>query len=264
MSTIKILVGETDGDFVKQLKMRLQGKDYEIITREDGQAVIDKVHEDKPDLIIMNVSLPITSGYRVCTNLKHDFKYKKIPIILLGAKDSWKDRSYAKTIGAEDFLAKPLDYNDLIKRIQMSFSRLPMQELSVAEFGRKKVLIADNDKTLVKQLISRLEAHSFVKPDKYVSTTAENGQDVLDKISKDKPDLIAVGNDLAVINGYKLCRRLKEEPAYKRIPVIILSNATEEATEEEVKLAGANGYLIKPIDLKSFIQRIKWLLWEKK
>ncbi|MCK4423643.1 MAG: response regulator, partial [Candidatus Omnitrophica bacterium] len=74
MSARKILVGETDATFIKQLKMRLRDKDYEIITVEDGQAVINKVHEDKPDLIIMNVSLPITSGYQVCTNLKHDFK----------------------------------------------------------------------------------------------------------------------------------------------------------------------------------------------
>ena len=76
--------------------------------------------------------------------------------------------------------------------------------------------------------------------------------------------MVVLGNDLAVIDGYKLCRNLKADSVLKKIPVIILSNETKEAAEEEVKLAGARGYLLKPIDLKSFIQKIKWLLWEKK
>jgi len=265
MDKKKILVGENDAKLVKMLTNWLQDtNNYDVITALTGQEVIYKVHQENPDLIIMNVSLPVVSGYQVCTQLKHEFQYKRVPIILLGDKNNWKDRSYANAVGVDDFLVKPLKHSEFLNHIQTCFARRPNQKLSVLQFGRKKVLIADHDKNLVQHLVSRLEAHSFVKPDKYVSLTAGNGSEALEITRRDKPDLVAIAGNLPGMDGYKFSRNIKSEPAISKIPVVILSNETEEETKEEVRLAQADGYLIKPIDLRLFIQKIKSVLWEQK
>lgn len=148
--------------------------------------------------------------------------------------------------------------------MQMCFARAQAEKLSVGQLGQKKVLIADNDKNLVKQLISRLEAHSFVSPDKYITLKANTGSEVIEMARHDKPDLIAIDAKLDEMDGYKVCRHLKSDPDFQKIPILILSDEKEEDTEAEVNLVGADGYLIKPFPVTDFIEKIKWFLWERK
>lgn len=264
MGQRKILIADEDPGLLKLLKARLEGNNYNVLTATTGREAINKAHRDKPDLIIVDIMLPDMSGYQVCENLKDDWQYKDIPVILSNAKDSWKDKSYAKAIGADDYLLKPFDYKDLLKRVEMCFSRAPMESIPVSQLGRKKILIAGSNKNLTKQLASLLEAHSFVSPDKYLTIEAETGPEVIEMARRDKPDLIAVDARLAKMDGYKVCRRLKEDPIFKKVTILILSDEKEEEVELEASLAGADGYLLKPFTEARFIKKIKWYLWGKK
>src|SRR6185437_9285151 len=94
------------------------GKEFEVITAENGVIGIDYERNKAPDLIILDIMLPILSGYDACSLLKKDEKTKRIPIIFLSAKNSVTDITHGLTTGADDYIAKPFDYKELVARIK--------------------------------------------------------------------------------------------------------------------------------------------------
>ena len=79
---------------------------------------IDYARNKAPDLIILDIMLPILSGYDACSLLKKDEKTKRIPIIFLSAKNSVTDITQGLTTGADDYIPKPFDYKELLARIR--------------------------------------------------------------------------------------------------------------------------------------------------
>src|SRR5277367_6426286 len=117
MERPKILIIEDNADTRRFLEAML-GKEFEIITAENGVIGIDYARNKAPDLIILDIMLPILSGYDACSLLKKDEKTKRIPIIFLSAKNSVTDITQGLTSGADDYLPKPFDYKELLARVR--------------------------------------------------------------------------------------------------------------------------------------------------
>ena len=94
------------------------GKDFEVISAENGVIGIDYARNKSPDIILLDIMLPILSGYDACSLLKKDEKTKHIPIIFLSAKNSVTDITHGLTAGADDYIPKPFDYKELVARIR--------------------------------------------------------------------------------------------------------------------------------------------------
>src|SRR3954463_1598137 len=103
MEKPRILVIEDNADTRRFLEAML-GKEFEIITAENGVIGIDYARNRSPDLILLDIMLPILSGYDACSLLKKDEKTKGIPIIFLSAKNSVPDIPYGLTAGADDYI----------------------------------------------------------------------------------------------------------------------------------------------------------------
>ncbi len=118
----------------------------------------------------------------------------------------------------------------------------------------KKILVVD-DETMIREMIkTRLEANN------YEVITAGDGQEALDKAHRENPDLILLDLMLPKVNGYKVCRMLKFDDKYKKIPIIML---TERTTEDKVKAGeevGADMSLTKTFDSKIPLGKIEELL----
>jgi DNA-binding response OmpR family regulator len=117
MEKHRILIIEDNADTRRFLEAML-GKEFEIITAENGVIGIDYARNKTPDLIILDIMLPILSGYDACSLLKKDEKTKRIPIIFLSAKNSVTDITQGLTTGADDYIPKPFDYKELLARIR--------------------------------------------------------------------------------------------------------------------------------------------------
>lgn len=117
MEKYRILIIEDNADTRRFLEAML-GKEFEIITAENGVIGIDYARNKAPDLIILDIMLPILSGYDACSLLKKDEKTKHIPIIFLSAKNSVTDITQGLTTGADDYIPKPFDYKELLARIR--------------------------------------------------------------------------------------------------------------------------------------------------
>lgn len=104
----KILIVE-DVDLNTELLVQLLEDDYELVTAVDGQEGVDKTRENKPDLILMDMSLPVMDGYEATRIIKADPDLAHIIVIGLSAHAMSGDREKALEAGCDDYLTKPLD-----------------------------------------------------------------------------------------------------------------------------------------------------------
>ena len=119
---------------------------------------------------------------------------------------------------------------------------------------KKKILLVDDEKDLVYAVKLQLEA------DGYEVLIAYDGQEALDKARREKPDIIILDVMLPKLDGYKVCRMLKFDEKYKKIPLIIFT-ARVQASDEKLSYAvGADAYVTKPFDSHVLLDQIKKLL----
>ena len=124
MEKSTILIIEDNADTRKFLEAMLS-KEYEIITAENAVIGIDFARNKSPDLILLDIMLPVLSGYDACSLLKKDEKTRRIPIIFLSAKNTVTHISQGLSQGADDYLGKPFDTKELLARIKARLRKGP-------------------------------------------------------------------------------------------------------------------------------------------
>jgi len=117
MEEPKILIVD-DSQFMIAILTDYLSSDYDIISSTSGESALEKVKEDSPDLILLDVILPNKSGIEVCEILKSNEKTLSIPIIMVTTLSQPKDRIEAIEAGADDFITKPVDQLELSTRVK--------------------------------------------------------------------------------------------------------------------------------------------------
>ena len=114
----KILYVEDNEMNRDMLGRRLTRRDYEVIFAFDGQEGLDKMKSESPDLVLMDMGLPIMDGWEATTKAKTDPEISDIPIIALTAHAMETDKQKALDCGADDFDTKPVDFKRLLEKIE--------------------------------------------------------------------------------------------------------------------------------------------------
>jgi len=104
----KILIVE-DVDFNRDLLIQILDEDYAVVTADDGAAGVAKAAAERPDLVLMDLSLPVIDGWEATRRIKADPSTASIPVIALTAHAMSGDEEKAKAAGCDDFLTKPVD-----------------------------------------------------------------------------------------------------------------------------------------------------------
>ena len=113
----KILVIDDEPELIKAVEIRLKSIGYVVALSYDGRAGIDKAKEIKPDLIILDLIMPIMDGYVVAMELKNDPETKHIPIIILTASQREDLKARCRELGVASFIIKPFDTSDLVNMV---------------------------------------------------------------------------------------------------------------------------------------------------
>ena len=114
----KILIVDDEIDILKVVTFRLKKAGYEVLTAVNGKEALDSIRDKRPDLILLDLRLPIMDGYEVCRQVKTDETLKNIPIIFLTASQAEKIKEKVKGFDAEDYLIKPFEPEDLLKKVK--------------------------------------------------------------------------------------------------------------------------------------------------
>lgn len=120
--------------------------------------------------------------------------------------------------------------------------------------GTHKILVIDDEPDLTMMVRMRLEAAG------YEVIEANDGQEGLDKARKENPDLIILDLMLPKLDGYKVCRMLKFDEKYKKIPVIMFTARAQDSDKKLAEEVGATAYLTKPFDPQTLLSKIQELL----
>ena len=133
MAKGRILVVDDEIYIVHILDFSLGMEGYEVVTALDGEQALEKVAQQKPDLIVLDIMMPKLDGYETCKALKSKPETKDIPVILLSAKGRNVDQKTGFEVGADDYITKPFSPRKLVDRINAILgqpSRADIQQAS--------------------------------------------------------------------------------------------------------------------------------------
>ena len=117
----KILVVDDEQQLALAVKIRLQSKGYQVITAPDGQRALELIEQEQPNLVILDVLMPVMDGYSCLREINARFGRASVPIIVLTARDRMKDLFELE--GIDDYIIKPFDHEDLLMRVERALKR---------------------------------------------------------------------------------------------------------------------------------------------
>ncbi len=213
---------------------------YRCFGIQDPLRIITGLLKNKPDLIFLDLVMPVTNGYEVCEQIRKTPSLAHIPIVILTGNDGLIDRVRTKFVGANGFLGKPIQASAVTKMIDKYLeekqpSRIVTIEQSspilISETGiitqqsqavlnsiGKQVLVVDDDRNIrevVSMCLHKLKGWNVL--------TAASGQEGLNDVQTNIPDVIILDVMMPEMDGLAFLRQLRSNPDTKQIPVILLT-----------------------------------------
>ncbi len=135
MSKARILVVEDDLDIANMLQIYFSSQGYEVELAPRGSDALEKTRQSMPHLIVLDIMLPDIDGYEVCRRLRTSTRTSHIPVIFLTQKDERSDRLQGLELGADDYITKPFDIEELRLRVQNAIRRAERESLTDPRSG---------------------------------------------------------------------------------------------------------------------------------
>lgn len=115
---LRILIAEDFEENRVALKLILKHTGFDVIEAQDGQQAIEAVRREKPDLVLMDITLPVIDGLQATREIRSDEKFERLPIIIISAHDDDEVRRQADEAGASGYISKPVEIEELKKLIE--------------------------------------------------------------------------------------------------------------------------------------------------
>jgi len=245
-----ILLVEDNELNMKLFRSLLKMDNYVVLEAPNAETGMDLAKKHRPDLILMDIQLPGLDGLTATTLLKQDKELQDIPIVALTSYAMEGDQEKAIAAGCAGYITKPIDTRSFLDTVAgfVRFTRTP----SAAR--NKKILIVDDDPLNVKLLISMTVGSD------YDTLKAYDGEEALDVISRENPDLILLDIMMPKIDGFRVLEILKSSANTRDIPVILITALNSVEDKVRGMEAGADEFLNKPVNKPELLARIKSLL----
>ena len=152
MNKPRLLIVEDDFDIANMLQIYFTGQNYEVDVAPRGSTALEKTRSNLPHLIVLDIMLPDIDGFEVCRNLRTNIRTSHVPIIFLTQKDERSDKLAGLELGADDYITKPFDIEELKLRIQRAIQRSEQQSLTDPRTGLPSGrLIEDQLRRIIRQ-----------------------------------------------------------------------------------------------------------------
>ncbi len=125
-----VLVVDDEPRYVRWITVNLRASGYRVLTAADGQTALDLTASERPDLVLLDIGLPVLNGLEVCRRIR---EFSTVPIIMLTAKAAEADKVAGLDAGADDYLPKPFGPPELMARLRAALRRARYAESPTAE-----------------------------------------------------------------------------------------------------------------------------------
>jgi DNA-binding response OmpR family regulator len=143
MSAFNILVIEDDTLVARTIERCLRGNEYRVQVVNTGVAGLRAARRKIPDLVLLDVMMPGMDGFTVCKEMREDALLKNVPIIFLTAKSKVEDKIIGLSVGADDYLAKPFNVDELLLRVKAILRRAHLSDNQPSQPEKGKAASAD-------------------------------------------------------------------------------------------------------------------------
>ena len=273
----RILIVDDDPKNVKLIAGYLYKENYELMTAYSGEEAIDLARNKKPELILLDIMMPGKDGFTVTKELKADKETASIPIIMVTALSSTQDKVKGLEAGAEEFLSKPVNREEIRTRIasvlklkqyrtQLDIRKKTECSLQIEKVHNKKelrqkdlpkVLIVDDDPNEQKLLLN------YLKDENFHILTESNGKEGLKTALQEKVDLIILDVLLPKMDGFMVCRRIKQSKETRDIQVVLITCLDDMESRIKGVEIGADDFLVKPLESRELVARSRTLIKKK-
>ncbi len=256
---------------VKLLEAKLVSEYYDVVTAMSGQEALEKVVNDRPDIVLLDVMMPGMDGFEVCERIKNNPDVSHIPVVMVTALTDTEDRVRGLECGADDFLSKPINDIALMARVR-SLVRLKMtiDEWRTREITATQLGVSDEHATVMSEAVDSAKIlivndqgfevdkiTDTLKKDNDVIISVDTGIRAVEQTKEHSFDLVIVSLDLGGEDGLRLCSHLRSNEKTRAVPIIML------ATEEDMPRVahgleiGAHDYILRPIEKNELLSRAR-------
>lgn len=259
---MKILVVEDSPDIRVLVRMLLEAGGHEVLTAPDGRAGVEAARAESPDLVLMDLSLPILSGWEAARAIKDDPATASIPIVAVTAHAMQGDRERALAAGCDGFIAKPIDeetFEPLVRSYLAPRSEsAPAPEAASAPPGQEispeagRILVVDDHAEVAALIQQDLEAEG------HEVVVARSLEEAVSLTGDGPPlDLAIVDVMLGAESGYDLTAHLVSRSS-EYLPVLLVTAG--EIDREKGYAAGADDFIAKPLEEAELVARARSLI----
>lgn len=263
---------------VKLLEAKLTSEYYDVLTATSGEEALQKVVNDSPDIVLLDVMMPGMDGFEVCKRIKANPQVAHIPVVMVTALTDASDRVRGLQAGADDFLSKPVNDIALMARVR-SLVRLKMtiDEWRVRENTASQLGVSEESANVMNEPVEGasillVEDQDF-ETDKIITTfrqdndsimAVKSGMEAMSVAATQDFDLMIISLNLRTEDGLRLCSHLKSNERTRSVPILML------ATEEDMhRIAhgleiGAHDYILRPIDRNEILARARTQIRRKR
>lgn len=251
MGKPRLLVVEDDNDIAMMLKFYFTKQDYQVDVAPRGAEALEKTRQNLPHLIVLDIMLPDIDGFEVCRKLRTNIRTSHVPIIFLTQKDERVDRLTGLELGADDYITKPFDIEELKLRVQRAIQRSEQQSLTDPRSGlpagrliedQLRRIIRLQDWALMDIRIHSFEAfkdvYGFVAGSDVVRFTGMLANEVLDELGTPNDFLGHAGGDNFII--------ITEQAKAPAIRQRLKTRFTEEVLLHYSFIDREQGYILVP------------------
>jgi DNA-binding response OmpR family regulator len=229
MSKGRILVVEDDPDISQMLRLYFDSQGYEVLAVMRGNDALEVCRKKQPNVVVLDIMLPDMDGYDVCRELRGNLRTSHIPIIFLTQKDERSDKIAGLELGADDYITKPFDIEELKLRIQGAMRRAeatsltdPTTALPSAKLIEEqlKTLISRDDWAMLYIVINHIDAFTetqdIVARDDFLRFVAMNLNETVE-VSGTANDFIGhtSGNDFMIVTTPDAVDTIKKEFSHR-------------------------------------------------
>jgi len=205
-----ILAIDDDPDVIYLLRENLTEAGYRVVGATSAEEGLQQARALHPLAITLDILMPHKDGWQLLHELKTDATTRDIPIIVLSIVDN---KALGYQLGAFDYLLKPFDREAILAAL----TRLPPQ--------RGRLLVVDDDPQVVDLVRQLLDGEP------YEVIAAADGQEALEAISKQQPDILLLDLFMPRLDGFTVIERLRQDAQYHQLPIIVLTAKTLTAAE---------------------------------
>ena len=250
--TKKLILHADDSEITRKVVREfLEANGFEVEQAPDGEAALEQAIERAPDMVVTDVEMPRKTGYELCKALKENAATAHVPVIIVSSLRGGLDVEKGFDCGANDYITKPIDWNELLSRINETFRGAELR-------GRERILVVDDSDTIRQVVQQALGAQGFGV------IQAKDGDEGIKKAIDILPDLIITDYEMPRLDGLQLFQYLKAEERTRSIPVMMMAGRQSKRDEANMTKMGVRAYLAKPFTSDKLIIIVERLLAERR